>query len=408
MGEETNLAEWGAGQIAGGAFSAVGSNLFGMALSGLGVGFPSSTDDSLGALKSQLAMIESQLVDLKNEVDEVIVRIGDAELNGRRQGLDSILDTISETSTNIKDAYTSGDFTTAKASITREDIKTAIQLRLVGQLSVIHDAAAGDGDDLSMYRLLAQNLKGAHRFLSFEDSTKVKRLIDRLQSAQFTQFWLVAQYYRANGDLQSMITDATNLYEANILEERKNFKSNRIWEGVAADQVTGLMIYYGDCPYVDYISAQNVISQMNANFAGDVQGWRLPTVAELLGNDDGKGIFSGYDKNDGTPAEWLHKHGVPKDMTGIHFWTSVQVPRPKESDFLKREQTRNAHIDKAAYHAAVVEWALGGPPHYVVDSANLSYFPVTFVSPAHVVAVRNPQPWERELLKAKEDIDGWG
>lgn len=392
------------GKLRGGAFGAVGSGLFGMALSGLGLGFPNSTDDALSALKSQLAMIESQLVDLQNEVDQVMTRVGVDEFDNRRQNLDSILDAISESSTNIKDAYTSGDITGGAASKTKSDIMNLINNRLVGQLPVIHNAAAGDGDDLSLYTVLTQNLKGAHRFLSSDDSTKVKSLIDSLQSAQFVQFWLVAQYYRANGDTQSMITDATTLYQGNISEEKANFKSNRIWEGVVADQVTGLMLFYGDCPYVDYNSAQTVLSSMNQNFAGDVQGWRLPTVAELIGNDAGKGIFSGYDKNDGTPPQWLKKHGVPNDMTGVHFWTSIQVPPPNESDYLVNAGSRSAHIDRSAYQRDYDKWQAGGPPHYCVDSSNLNYFRVDEPAQAHVVAVRNPQAWERELLMPKQLI----
>ena len=405
MGDDTNLAEWGAGQIAGGAFGAVGSGLFGMALSGLGVGFPNSTDDALSALRSQLAMIESQLVDLKNEVDSVMNRVGVAEFDERRQTLDPILDAISESSTNIKDAV-NGNLTTAAATQTKSDIMASIRARLVDQLSVIHNAAAGDVSSLALYSLLTQNLKGAHRFLSADDSKAVKSLINSLQSAQFVQFWLVAQYYRANGDTQSMIDDASSLYQGNILEEKQNFQSNRIWEGVVADQVTGLMIYVGDCPYVDFNSTPGVLSTMNANFAGDVQGWRLPTVAELLGNDAGKGIFSDYDKNDGTPPQWLTKHGVPNDMTAVHFWTSTPVPAPDESDYLVDAGSRVAHIDRKAYERDLKNWQDGGnPPHYCVDSSNLNHFRVDQPSPAHVVAVRNPQAWERELLLPKALID---
>ena len=87
MAEETNLAEWGAGQIAGGAFGALGSGLFGMALSGLGVGFPDATADAISALRSQLQMIETQIVGLKNEVADVMNRVGIAEADDRRQDL---------------------------------------------------------------------------------------------------------------------------------------------------------------------------------------------------------------------------------------------------------------------------------------------------------------------------------
>jgi hypothetical protein len=406
MSDDTNLAGWGAEQIAGGAFGAVGSGLFGMALSGLSIGFPDSTDSELQEIQSQLTMIENQLVNLNQEVDDVMNRVGWDEQDTRRQNLDPIMVAISEASTYLNNAL-AGDLTSLTSSQAATDRQTIMGMirPLLDQLSVIHLAAVGDGDDTGLYDLLVQNLKGEHRFLSSADSNAVKSLMTNLQSAQFVQFSLVAQYYRANGDSQSMIDTAQSIYQSNITEERNNYQYNKIWDGVVFDQVSGLEFYYGACPYVDYNSAQGVISQMNENYAGDAPGWRLPTIVELLGEGNTKGIFSGYNNNDGTPPQWLKKHGVPNDMTGIHFWTSNQVPPPVPTDF---EVGRREHqaIDYDAYNAAFAAWQAAGPPHYFVDSANLGYFGVKEPDSAHVVAVRNPlDDWEGQLLVPKNEID---
>jgi hypothetical protein len=126
-------------------------------------------------------------------------------------------------------------------------------------------------------------------------------------------------------------------------------------------------------------------------------------VTEVLGSDNTKGILSGYDSNDGTPAQWLQKHGIPNDMTGIHFWTSTQVPAPNERDYLINAGTRVAHIDRKAYERDLDWWVVSNP-YYCVDSSNRSYFRVDRPAQAHVVAVRNPQAWEREILMPKDLI----
>lgn len=110
--------------------------------------------------------------------------------------------------------------------------------------------------------------------------------------------------------------------------------------------------------------------------SGDYQLW--PNSFD----DNTVGLFSGYDSNDGTPPQWLTKHGFPKDMTGIHFWTSIPVPPPKRSDYANDWEGTNT------YEGDLQRWKQAGPQHFYVDSYNRTLAIAQDTAQAHVVAVQ--------------------
>jgi hypothetical protein len=212
----------------------------------------------------------------------------------------------------------------------------------------------------------------------------------------------VVEYYRAAG-ATDLIQGAIDTVQDNLRKEQSQFQlrpENPAYpaDNNVFDQKSTLMLYAGDCPYTDFNSAQDVISQMNSSWVGNRNDWRLPTLDELLGNDEIWGLFSEYNSNAGSPVQWLMVNGFPKDMTGIHFWTSTQVPPPDPNDSqyqYGQDGQDNPIPPERDYNADLQAWQAGGPPTYCVDSSNLSQFGVNHSDQAHVVAVtliQLPQP----------------
>lgn len=402
MSDDNDGYSWGT-EIAEGALQNEAQSLLGYGLSSLGVGFPDPTDDAIAKLQSELNLIEKQINSLKSEMDDALTAIDRSEYDNRSEYLDGIMDAISDLSSKLHDALagssssnppTLADLTNPSKLAEKTVIVTGIEAaNLPNQLSVIHEGVTGHTNGVSLYQLLSNLIKDRHRFLTQRDCLAVQTQLNYYRNAQYTQLWLVVNYYRLKG-ATDFIQDAINTVQGNIGNEEHRFQTNTsIEEGTVVDQNSNLMLYVGGCPWVDFGSVQGIISQMNANWAGGANDWRLPTVAELLGDDNTVGLFSGYDSNDGSPVEWLTKHGFTNDMNGIHFWTSTQVPAPERRDFGHYGQRSNE-----AYQEAYGKWQDGGPPQYCVDSANLNYFGVDQPNPAHVVAVRNILPFQKEPL----------
>ncbi|MEA2786099.1 MAG: hypothetical protein QOF71_2203 [Candidatus Eremiobacteraeota bacterium] len=405
MGDSDDSFDWGT-ELGEGALKDAGVSLLGYGLSSLGVGFPNATDDAIGKLQSELNLIERQILSLKSEMDDVKTAIDRSEYDVRVAGLDSIMDSISDLSRDLHDALciSQGSPNTPRLAdlinplklADKQEIMTGIETAdLVNQLSVIHEGVTGSVNGVSLYQLLSNLIQAKHRFISPADCLMIKRQLDYYQNAQYTQLWLVVEYHRAKG-ATDFVQGAIDTMQGNVQQERSQFKPTPMAEGTVVDQKSNLMLYMANCPYVDFDSAQDAISQMNSNSTGGKNDWRLPTVAELLGDDDTVGIFSQYDNSDGTPPQWLTQNGFPGDITGFHFWTSIQVPQPDPSEYETGEGEETVVSD--AYYSDYAKWANGGPPHYCVDSANLTYFRVDKPSPAHTVAVRNIQPSEKVPL----------
>jgi hypothetical protein len=387
----TNLASDYAAEIAKGGLQDAATSLLGYGLSSLGIGFPDATSDALAALQSELNLIESQLVALKNEMDVVKTRIDQTEYDNRYTSLLTVTEPIHDLSSLLatvvsqKAAAPGTDFSANRTAIMQQ-----IEDKLVADQSYISDAILGPAGGMSFYALTSTVLKDLHRFLSATDTDTVQAQVNYYQSQQFMQMLLIVQYYHALGNAVPEANNAIATYQANIGKEGV-FSVNHIFPDAVVDQQSGLMIYIGEHPYVGYDSAQGILAGLNASYAGDGVGWRLPTVAELLSNDDTVGVFSGYDSKNGkvTPPQWLRNNGVPTDFTGSHFWTSIGVGEPNRRDYGK---------DVIGYDRAMNAWRAAGPQHYVVDSSNLGYFPASDSAQAHVIAVRSVFSWEKDPI----------
>lgn len=391
--DETNLATSFAGEIAEGGLQNAATSLLGYGLSSLGLGFPDATSSALSALQSELNLIESQLVALKSEMDVVKTRIDQSEYDERYTSLIPITDAVSDLTSQLvivvsqKAASPNTDY-----SATKDVIMLGIATKLLDSQSVISETVLGPDGGKSMYELCSLVMKDSHRFLSSADTNAVQTQINYYQSHQFMQLLLLVQYYHAFGNSDPEADSAISTYQANIGKENI-FQVNKIFDDVVVDQQSGLMIYIADNPYTDYNSVQGILAGLDTNYAGDNVNWRLPTVAELLSNDNTVGVFAGYASQNGavTPPQWLMNNGVPKDMTGIHFWTSSDVPPPDRGQYGR---------DVIGYDRALRAWEDNGGEHqhYYVDSLNLGYAPIPDTAQAHVVAVRNILSWQKEPL----------
>jgi hypothetical protein len=397
MSDDDGGYAW-ATELGEGALKDAGVSLLGYGLSSLGVGFPNATDDAIGRLQSELNKIENQIVHLQNEMDSVLTAIDRSEYDTRAQSLDSIMDSISNISGNLHDALCISqnsstpprlaDLTNpAKAADKAEIIRQIEAANLVTQLSVIHDGVMGPADGISLYQLLNTLILAKHRFISHADCLMLQNQMDYYQNAQYTQLWLVVEYYRAKGSTD-LIDRAMETIRGNVYNELLQFGvTPQIVEGTVVDSKGKLLYYVADNPYVDFASTGDALFQIDALNLPLPGQWRLPTVAELLGDENTVGLFKGYDSSDGTPPQWLTKHGFPKDMTGIHFWTSTQIPAPDPNDY-QVGTGEDCHVDTGAYLDAYYAWQAAGPPQYCVDSSNLNCFAVSKPDQAHVVAVQ--------------------
>ena len=390
-GDSSNLSDWGADLVEGGLQNAA-TSLLGYGLNSMGLGFPDATSGALAELQSELNLIETQLVALQGELNAVNVKIDQTDYGTRYGLMTEIVGNIDNLAQQLatvaseKAASPSTDYSAASGTI-----KDSILADLVSNQSLISLNVLGPPGGQSIYELYSQLLKDSHRFLSAADSNAVQSLIDYYQSHQFTQLVLIVQYYHYIANSDGLVTDAINDYQAHIAAEAK-FQVTTIPENVAIDQQSNLMIYLGDNPYVDHNTAVGTVevSDMDGIAVLGFDDWRLPTLDELL-----SGVFSGYDSSGGTvtPPQWLVSHGFPKDITGIHFWTSTQVPPPNREEYGR---------DVFGYDRAQRAWEDNGGEnqHYYVDSSNLGgAAPIPDTAQAHVVAVRNIQPGEKELLK---------
>lgn len=391
MSENDGGYAW-ATELGEGALKDAGVSLLGYGLSSLGIGFPNATDDAISKLQTELNLIENQIVALQNEMTNVQTAVSRDEFDTGVRVLGSIMDSISTISSNLHDALCVSkdspnppglaDLTNpAKAADKTEIIRQIEAANLVTQLSFIHDSVMGPAGGISLYQLLNNLLIAKHRFISRADCLMIQNLLDYYQNAQYTQLWLVVEYYRAKGTTD-FIEHAIKTVRGNVYNEQEQFGvTPQIVEGTVVDPNSKLMFYVADNPYKDYDSARDFIFQLNVAMIGGQTGWRLPTVAELLGNDSTVGLFSGYDSKDGTPPQWLTKHGFPKDMTGIHFWTGDYIQPPNRSDY------PNWWTSGEQYEADLATWKTTDPSYFYVDSANLGYFEAQASAQAHVVAV---------------------
>jgi hypothetical protein len=342
-------------------------------------------------LQSELNLIETQLVALKSEMDVVKTRVDQSEYDNRYTSLLTITEPVHDLTSQLatvvsqKAAAPGTDFSANKTAIMQQILD-----KLVDDQSFISDTILGPAGGMSFYGLSSAVLKDLHRFLSTTDTDTVQTQVNYYQSQQFMQMLLIVQYYHALGNSDPEANSAITTYQANIGKQGV-FSINHIFPDAVVDQQSGLMIYIGEHPYAGYDSADGILAGLNASFAGDGVGWRLPTVAELLSNENTVGVFSGYDSKGGTvtPPQWLQSHGVPVDFTGTHFWTSIGVGEPDRRDY---------GSDVFGYDRAMNAWRAAGPQHYVVDSSNLGYFPASDTAQAHVVAVRTVLSWEKEPL----------
>jgi hypothetical protein len=383
---DTNLAEWGAADIAQGALENAAQSLLGYGLSSLGVGFPDATGDALASLQSEMNLIENQLKALQNELDVVKASIARDEYDTRYALMTDILAPIRSLSQQLatvvteKAANPNGNYSTDQTTI-----MDLIGTSLLDNQPLISMQVLGPAGGKSLYEICSIVCKDNHRFLSKADYDLVMSQVNYYQSMQFSQLLLMVNYYHAHGDSEGMVTDAISNYQANITKENI-FHIRMIFPGVAIDQQTNLMLYTADCPYVPFSSAPGILATWDANYVGDAPGWRLPTRDEI------GSIFAGYDSKGGTvtPPQWLMNNGVQNDMTGVHFWTSDVIPGPD-----RRQYGR----DVLGYDRDLNAWKALNPQHYYVDSATLDANAAQDSASAHVMGVRKIFPWEGNLLE---------
>lgn len=103
----------------------------------------------------------------------------------------------------------------AKAADKAEIIRQIEAANLVTQLSVIHDGVMGPSGGMSLYQVLNNLILDKHRFISHADCLMLQNQMNYYQNAQYTQLWLVVEYYRAKG-ATDLIDHAMETIKGNV------------------------------------------------------------------------------------------------------------------------------------------------------------------------------------------------
>ena len=324
-----DIALWAAGQLANGAMSYAGGQVFGWGLSQLGLGSPNKTDEQLAEIKEQLNTMQTQMREMKTQLGQIKRQLDDLsnQLLGVEQRLSAEMKEVKwdVLMSQIKNYLISIEsineqlttfIAAAKPNPTAEELKAQntvrdlimerIRLELLGGAGtdiqrVVHSSLYGFQGTTPMLKLWSQIVKSHRRFLTAEDSVDVKAQFDYFDTAQILLTQIIVEYYhvKASAEVKGSKTEehylnlakkAVEEYfgsesSAGFRRQQRDLFSSAVPDGAFLDRDKSMMIWLPQDSYqsmtFNYWNGLTKVGTMRTDSFLGYNDWRFPTKSEM-------------------------------------------------------------------------------------------------------------------------------